>query len=166
MLLTLHLALCFFLSSGPRCAASWPLWTRRSLHWQWHVQGWYCWFLPFTLCSLLPFTGPDALHHGRYGPDVLGHGRSHARCVQRHLPMVQTALKCGVSAVAVFFCSSSSLSWRRCRFSWSSPQSFPSCSTLTRWLTFAVQVVACPSCATTLALVDDVRSSSTVWMSL
>ena len=59
--------------------------------------------LHFTLCSLLPFTGPDALHHGRYGPDVLGYGRSHARCVQRHMPMVQTALKCGVSAVCSFF---------------------------------------------------------------
>ena len=41
-LLVLYLALCFFLPSGPRCAASWPLWTRRSLYWQWHVQGWYC----------------------------------------------------------------------------------------------------------------------------
>ena len=29
----------FLLSSGPRCAASWPLWTSRSLCWQWHVQG-------------------------------------------------------------------------------------------------------------------------------
>ena len=45
----------------------------------------------FTLCSLWPFTAPDALHHGQYGPEVLGHGRSHARCVQRHMPMVQTA---------------------------------------------------------------------------
>ena len=26
----------------PRCAASWPFWTRRTLYWQWHVQGWYC----------------------------------------------------------------------------------------------------------------------------
>ena len=24
-----------------------------------------------TLCSLLLFTGPDALHHGRYGPECL-----------------------------------------------------------------------------------------------
>ena len=63
-------------------------------------------------CSLLPFTGPDALHHGRYGPEVqlcqcldgllvLGQGRSHARCVQRHMPMVQTAENCAGSAVAV-----------------------------------------------------------------
>ena len=31
-------------------------------------------FLVFTLrtlCSLLLFTGPDALHHGRYGPECL-----------------------------------------------------------------------------------------------
>ena len=39
------------------------------------------------------------------------HGRSHARCVQRHMPMVQTAENCAGSAVAVrlnvvvdFFC--------------------------------------------------------------
>ena len=25
------------------------------------------WVVHYTLCSLLPFTGPDALHHGRYG---------------------------------------------------------------------------------------------------
>ena len=32
---------------------------------------------------------------------VLGQGRSHARCVQRHVPMVQTAENCAGSAVAV-----------------------------------------------------------------
>ena len=41
------------------------------------------------------------------------------------MPMVQTAYNCGVSAVAVLFCSSSSLSWRRCRFSWSFTTEFP-----------------------------------------
>ena len=83
-------ALCFFLSSGPRCAASWPLLIRRSLYWQWHVQGCYFWY--FTLHAVFPVAvHPDALHHGRYGPDVLGHGCSHARCVQRHMPVVQTA---------------------------------------------------------------------------
>ena len=110
LLLTLHLALCFFLSSGPRCAASW----------QWHVQGWYCWY--FTLHAVFPFvvTGPDALHHGRYGPDVLGHGRSHARCVQRHMPMVQTAEYCACSAVAVRLnVVVDFLSWRRGSSSWS-----------------------------------------------
>ena len=59
---------------------------------------------------LLPFTGPDALSWTWSFTRL---------CVQRHTPMVQTAYNCGVSAVAVFFCSSSSLSWRRCRFSWS-----------------------------------------------
>ena len=28
------------LSSGPWFAAPCPLWTRRALYWQWHVQGW------------------------------------------------------------------------------------------------------------------------------
>ena len=71
LLVNLHLALCFFLSSGPRCAASWPVWTSTVVS----VLG----------CFL-----------------VLGQGRrSHARCVQRHMPMVQTAENCAGSAVAV-----------------------------------------------------------------
>ena len=101
-------------------------------------------------------TGPDALHHGRYGPEVLVHGRSHACCVQRHMPMVQTAYNCGVSAVPVLF-----VHRHPCRGAdpdsyGPSPQSFPSCSSLIRWSTFAAHVVACPLCATTDALVDDV----------
>ena len=114
LLVIILLVLCsLLLTTGPWFAASWPLWTRRTLYWQWHVQGWFCLFFALrTLCSLLPFTGPDTQHHGRYGPEVqlcqcldgffvLGQGRSHARCVQRHMPMVQTAENCAGTAVAV-----------------------------------------------------------------
>ena len=31
------------LSSGPRCSASWPFWTRRTVM-QWHVRGLVCWY--------------------------------------------------------------------------------------------------------------------------
>ena len=31
IMVTMHLALCFFLSSGPRCSASWPVRTRRTV---------------------------------------------------------------------------------------------------------------------------------------
>ena len=41
------------LSTGPRCSASWPVWTRRTVRFfcgrvrrrqqQWHARGWLCW---------------------------------------------------------------------------------------------------------------------------
>ena len=40
-LVSMYLALCFLLaSSGPRCSAFWPVWSRRTAAVVW--QGWYC----------------------------------------------------------------------------------------------------------------------------
>ena len=42
MPVAMYLALCSFLvSSGPRCSASWPVWSRKTAAVVW--QGWYCW---------------------------------------------------------------------------------------------------------------------------
>ena len=42
LLVTVHLALCSLLaSSGPRCSASWPVWSRKTAAVVW--QGWFCW---------------------------------------------------------------------------------------------------------------------------
>ena len=54
-LLVLRFALCsLVLSTGPRCSASWPVWTRRTVRFffcgrvrrqqqQWRARGWFCW---------------------------------------------------------------------------------------------------------------------------
>ena len=42
LLVTMYLALCFLLASpGPRCSASWPVWSRWTATVVW--LGWYCW---------------------------------------------------------------------------------------------------------------------------
>ena len=42
LLVTMYLALCSLLvSPGPRCSASWPIWSRWTAAVAW--QGWYCW---------------------------------------------------------------------------------------------------------------------------
>ena len=38
-----HLLCSLWLSAGPRCLASWPVWTGNAVR-QWHVHGWLCWF--------------------------------------------------------------------------------------------------------------------------
>ena len=55
------------LSSGPRCSASWSVWTRRIFR---HVQGLVCWYLTMSLalCSSWLSQAQDARHHGRHGP--------------------------------------------------------------------------------------------------
>ena len=55
LLVVLHLALCFFLSSGPRCSASWPVSTRRAVargvqdNWIILEMTWYFFFGPLYL---------------------------------------------------------------------------------------------------------------------
>ena len=59
-LVTMHLALCSLLASpGPRCAASWPIWTRRTFSscarrhsWQGHVHSWFYWLRCSSRCFL------------------------------------------------------------------------------------------------------------------
>ena len=55
------------LSSGPRCSASWPVWTRRIFR---HVQGLVCWYLTMSLalCSSWLSQAQGARHHGWHGP--------------------------------------------------------------------------------------------------
>ena len=45
------------LSTGLRCSASWPIWTRRTdsscarrHSWQWHLQSWFCWVFCASCC--------------------------------------------------------------------------------------------------------------------
>ena len=59
------------LSTGLRCSASWPLWTRRTVLRFFrlrHVQGWFYWlFCTSRCCAFLVGSPPLGLHHGRYG---------------------------------------------------------------------------------------------------
>ena len=79
------------LSSGPRCLASWPVWTRRL-----GLLGFFTMLL--ALCSLLCLQAQDARLHGRHGPQdswsftgaVLGQGFLHARCCATCGVLVQT----------------------------------------------------------------------------
>ena len=94
-----------------------------------------------TLCSLLPFTGPDALHHGRYGPEVLFMVVQPVVCNDIRLWF---RLHKTVESPQFSFCSSSSLSWRRCRCSWSFTTEFLQLQYIDTMVD--VQVVACPLC--------------------
>ena len=72
--------------------------------WQWHVQGSFCWYFTPRAVFLLPFLGPYAMHHGRYGPDrqLRGEILADMPVVHDHrCSVVQTAENCGFSAVAV-----------------------------------------------------------------
>ena len=87
---------------------------------------------------LLPFTGPDALHHGRYGPVVLGHGRSHAFVCNDICLWFRLHITVESPQLQFFFVRRHPCRGADADSHGPSPQSFPSCSTLTRWLTFAV----------------------------
>ena len=56
-LVMVHLALCSLLASpGPGYAASWPIWTRRTVlfvrrhSWQWHEHNWFYWLRCSSRC--------------------------------------------------------------------------------------------------------------------
>ena len=70
LLVTMHLALCSLLAStGPRCSASWPVWTRRT------VAVAFTWLV---LLGIMHFPGSLALS---WTPGaILGRGCVHARC--------------------------------------------------------------------------------------
>ena len=77
LLVTKHLALySLFPSSGPRCATSWPVWTRRTVRLRWLVL-----LVTFHLaqCSLPRGQAHDAWHHGWFAQKdryALGSGMS------------------------------------------------------------------------------------------
>ena len=125
-----------------------------------------CWWLSFSRCVLSGWQahGCSASWPVLFSWTVIPRCRSPRSgtrsftrsCVQRQTPMVQTAYNCGVSAVVVLFVRRHPCRGADADSHGPSSQSFLSCSTLIRWSTFAVQVVACPLCATTDAVVDDV----------
>ena len=116
------------LSTGPRCLASWPIWTRRTVLFVFVVN--HCSGIGFSgdsacravFLSLLS-SGPDARHPGRYGPEghfcsevvaalVADHGsvmsagppaggQLRGGVLADMVHMVQTAENFGNSAVAV-----------------------------------------------------------------
>ena len=65
VLLVFHLALCSILSfAGPRCSASWPVWTRRTV-----VLGGFAGDDSSRAVFLFCLHAQDARHFGRYGPE-------------------------------------------------------------------------------------------------
>ena len=145
----LHLALCFFLSSGPRCVTSWPLWTRRTLFWQWHVQGWYFWYLHFARC--VPCCCSQALM-----PCIMAGMDQSASMVSSWSftrPLCATTFDCRKLCRLRSFSTFERGRRFFCRGAEAVPlgpdcsehhRDFPSCSTLTRWSTSVVQVQQIP----------------------
>ena len=114
-------------AAKPGCSASWPVWTRWTVTWRDSGGHGRRHFL----------HGAEADSHGPVGPQSFPIG------VFKTVVDVPVCRSCRffvavcVKTVEIpQFCSSSSLSWRRCRFPWSlQPLRFSCCSTLIRWST-------------------------------
>ena len=143
LLVTMHLALCSFLTSpSPRCSASWQVWTRSTVAvaFTWLVLLVIVYLvLRFLLCR----QARDAWPHGRFGPGGLFRhvqGFVCLLCLFRETPQLQFLDKvCShfvvQRQVPAFF--RTSLLWRR----GSSPWSSSSCS----WCSSRTKLLRCPS---------------------
>ena len=56
-------------TTGPRCSASWPVWTRGDSY----AVGWFCWCCTSRCFPSCCRQAPDAWHHGRSGPEGTFH---------------------------------------------------------------------------------------------
>ena len=72
LLVPMHLVMCsLWLMTGLCCSATQQVWTRRTVFsswlWQWHMQGWFCWFrssrcVPFCHGQALMLRIMDSIH--------------------------------------------------------------------------------------------------------
>ena len=86
------------LSTGLRCSALWPLWTRRTvlpIFRLWHVQGWFYWLFCTSRCFAF-FVGRPTARSASWPVWITWW--CCACCVQQQVPWVSKSVFCAVAA--------------------------------------------------------------------